>query len=151
MTHCAKFSLHEPGDYVWCSATPAQTAFEYLGIHRFTYLHKYKVDKSLQLVNSTWALRAAGLKESSRILEKDNSEQSDVFNTWKGWAIFFPNYAFCCINLPKVKRGCKCCLEYSHEVNVLLRQNYGKLFPRVDFVIDSEGWKYKLVLIFKLC
>lgn len=121
----------------------------FCGHSQLRYLHKYNVDESLQLVNSRLALRAVGLKERSRILEKNNSEQSDVFTTWKGWAICFPSYTFFFINLSEVKRRCKCCLEYSREVNALLRQNYGKLFPRVDFV-KGEGWKYKLVLMFKL-
>lgn len=61
------------------SSTKGFQAF--CGHSQLRYLHKYKVDESLQLVNSLLALRVVGLKERSRILEKDNSEQSDVFNT----------------------------------------------------------------------
>lgn len=103
-----------------------------------------KVDESLKLANSLPASESCRSlkkkKKKSQNVRKDNSEHSDVFNTWKGRTIFFPNYTFCFINLSKVRRGCRYRLEHNREVNVLMRQNDGKLFPGVDFVTRVTGW-----------
>lgn len=87
------------------------------------------------------------------MLEKTIQRTVQFLYPVKGEDDFFLLLHLCIINLSKVKREYKCCLEYNCEVNVLMKQNYGKLFPRDNVVkcVTGEGWKYKLVLMFKLC